>query len=87
MSTKFTYDDVVRVNLDAEAALRPGAKAWIVGVTAEAKRRGAHYDAFDPGNVYTIEFEDGASIDVHEDDIELLQLLPANGAGSDPSIS
>lgn len=81
MSTKFTYDDVVRVRVDTEAALRPGAKAWIVGVTAEARRRGAYYDAFKPGNVYTIEFEDGASIDVHEEDIELLQVLPANRAG------
>jgi len=72
MSTKFAYDDVVRVRLGVEAELRPGSKAWIVGVTAESKRRGAHYDAFKPGNVYTIEFEDGVSVDVHEEDVELL---------------
>lgn len=73
MNTKFNYDNVVRVCFDAPVALRPGSKAWIVGVTAESNRRGSHYDAFKPGDVYTIEFEDGTSIDVHEEDIELLE--------------
>lgn len=77
MTTKFTYDDVVRVCVNAPVGLRPGSKAWIVGVTEERNRHGSHYESFKPGNVYTIEFEDGASIDVHEEDIEFLE----GGAG------
>lgn len=71
MTTKFTYDDVVRIRADAALVLRPGSRAWVVGVTAADNRCGVYYDAFKPGNVYTIEYEDGSSIDLHEDDIEL----------------
>ncbi|HET6631367.1 MAG TPA: hypothetical protein VFG73_01495 [Rhodanobacteraceae bacterium] len=69
MGTRFDYDDSVRVRTGVPGA-PTGAKAWIVGVTASSDRHGSHYDSFKPGNVYTIEFEDGASIDVHESDLE-----------------
>jgi len=70
MDAKFNYNDIVMVSLTASERLRPGAKAWVVGVTAEDERRGAYYETFRPGNVYTIEFDDGASVDIHEDEID-----------------
>ena len=73
MNTKYDYDDIVLVRSDAPTALRPGSKAWVVGVTDKDMRRGSHYDAFPAGNVYTIEFEDGASVDVHEEDIDIFE--------------
>jgi hypothetical protein len=69
--TKFTYNDIVEVLDSAPAALRPGSRAWIVGVSEE--RRGTYFDQFPPGVVYTIEFEDGSSIDVHESSLALLE--------------
>ena len=68
--TKFNYDDIVYVRLDAQQKLRPGERAWVVGVTPENLRIGSHYDQFPAGNVYTIEYEDGESIDIHESDLE-----------------
>lgn len=70
MTAKFDYDDIVYVRTEAPAIFRPGSRAWIVGVTQDEERRGSHYDAFEIGNVYTIEFEDGSSVDVHEDNIQ-----------------
>lgn len=70
---KFDYNDIVRVCSDAQQDLRPGERAWIVGVTTEDKRIGSHYEQFAPGAVYTIEFEDGDSIDIHESNLELIK--------------
>lgn len=53
----------------AQESLRPGERAWVVGVTPENGRIGSHYDQFPPGNVYTIEYEDGESVDIHESDL------------------
>jgi hypothetical protein len=68
MNTKFNYDDIVQVRSTAAPDLRPGARAWIVGVFE--KRPGPFFDKFPEGVVYTIEFEDGASLEVHEADLE-----------------
>jgi len=67
--TKFTYDDIVKVSESAPAKLRPGQKAWIVGVFEE--RPGKYFNIFPEGVVYSIEFEDGTSIEVHESLLEL----------------
>jgi len=67
---KFNYDDIVRVRSDAQQKFRPGERAWIVGVIAQDKRIGSHYEQFPPGTIYTIEFEDGDSIDIQEEAIE-----------------
>ena len=64
MTVKFDYDDVVRVIADAPSQCRPGEKGWIVGVYEE--RTGAFLEKFPIGTVYTIEFEDGSSAEVHE---------------------
>lgn len=68
--TKFNYDNIVRVRSDALQKLRPGERAWIVGIATEDRRIGSHYDQFPPGNIYTIEYEDGESVDIHESDLE-----------------
>jgi hypothetical protein len=46
-------------------------QAWIVGVFEGEGRRGTYFERFPPGSVYSVEFEDGASAEVHEDDLEL----------------
>ncbi|NDI87665.1 hypothetical protein [Undibacterium crateris] len=64
---KFTYNDIVRVRPDSEGTSRPD-RAWIVGIFED--RPGSYFEKFPEGVVYTIEFEDGSSIEVHEDDLE-----------------
>jgi hypothetical protein len=71
MKPKFTYDNIVCARSGADISLRPGERAWVVAV--EEERRGAYYEKFPPGVVYTIEFNDGSSIEVHEDDLELVR--------------
>ena len=66
--TKFTYDDMVKVVAHAPEALRPGKQAWIVGVFDD--RPGSYFDKFSSGTVYSIEFEDGSSLEIHESDLE-----------------
>lgn len=68
MKPRFNYDDVVRVRLGASPDLRPGERAWVVGVFET--RPGKYFNKFPEGIVYTIEFEDGVSIEVHESDLE-----------------
>jgi hypothetical protein len=70
---KFTFGDVVRVKNDALSPLRQGAKAWVVMVVLPPNRNGSHFDQFPPGVVYSIEYEDGESVDVHEDFLEALE--------------
>ena len=67
---KFTYDDIVKVIESAPPELRPGARAWVVGVFDT--RPGKYFDIFPDGVVYSIEFEDGAAIEVHESNLELM---------------
>ena len=64
----FNYGDVVRVRLGASSDLRPGSKAWVVGVFET--RPGPYFDKFQEGVVFTIEYEDGSSLEIHESDLE-----------------
>jgi hypothetical protein len=61
---KFTWGDSVRILENAPGDLRPGSVAAVVGV--EEDRQGSYYEKFPEGVVYTVEFEDGSSVDVHE---------------------
>ncbi len=63
---KFTYNDIVRVKVTAPLQLRRD-RACIVGIFED--RPGPYFDKFPTGIVYTIEFEDGTSDEVHEDDL------------------
>lgn len=69
--SKFFYDDVVKVVDSASAELRPGCKAWVVGIFETQDRQGNYFNKFPEGVVYTIEFEDGSSTEVHESNLIL----------------
>jgi hypothetical protein len=70
----FTYDDIVRVRSDAPVAMRPGEKAWVVGITRHDERQGGHFGDFPAGTVYLVEFEGGEAFDIHESMIEPTKL-------------
>jgi hypothetical protein len=65
--TKFAYNDIVRARQDADPGLRRG-RAWVVGIFEH--RPGTYFNKFPDGVVYTIEFEDGTSEEVHEANLE-----------------
>lgn len=66
----FTYSDTVRVNTNAPAEMRPGVRAWVIGITAQQERRGSHFAQFPAGTVYLVEFEGGDALDIHESMLE-----------------
>ncbi len=66
----FTYNDTVKVVQKAPPQLRPGELASVVGMSSERDRSGEYLAQFPHGVVYTIEFEDGSSVEVHESFLE-----------------
>ena len=66
----FTYNDTVRVKQAAPAQWRPGELASVVGISLEAERSGEFLKTFPHGILYTIEFEDGSSVQLHADLVE-----------------
>lgn len=72
MSKKYNYDDIVILKHSINAKPRVGQKCWIVGVF-DKRPHGGYMDHFPDGTVYTVEFEDGCSIEAHEDDLEILE--------------
>lgn len=68
---KFTYNDIVKAKLTADKKARPGERAWVIAVLENR----SHFPLkqFAPGVVYSVEFEDGEAVDVHEDDLELVE--------------
>jgi hypothetical protein len=60
----FTWDDLVVVAEHAPPSQRPGAIASIVGISRQYERSGTYLEEFPTGNVYTVEFDDGSSVDV-----------------------
>jgi hypothetical protein len=64
---KFIYNDIVRAKPEAVPKMRSD-RAWVVGIFED--RPGPYFDKFPAGVVYTIEFEDGTSEEVHEDNLE-----------------
>lgn len=60
----FTWNDLVVVAEHAPTSQRPGAIASIVGISRQYERSGTYLEEFPTGNVYTVEFDDGASVDV-----------------------
>jgi hypothetical protein len=69
---KFTYGSAVLVSKDAPDHLRPGQPASVFGVFLLQDRKGSHFDQFAPGVVYSIEYENGDAVDIHEDFLESL---------------
>jgi hypothetical protein len=68
--TKFTYDDVLLIRKTSPILEHRGKKAWVVGITEDRERFPRRQ--FAPGVIYTVEFEGGEAIDIHEDDLELM---------------
>ncbi len=69
---KFTYNDIVRVR--ERASSRAGLRAWVIAVFADRQARpGATLQAFPEGPVYTVEFEDGSTAEMHEGWLEAEQ--------------
>jgi hypothetical protein len=67
---KFTFDETVRVKKDAPNPFRQGQKASVIMVFLPQDRCGSYFDQFAPGVIYSIEYEDGQSIDIHEELLE-----------------
>lgn len=65
---KFSYDDIVKIKVDARTAAKRHGRAWIIAVMEDRQRY--PLGRFPPGTVYSIEFEDGTAVDVHENDLE-----------------
>lgn len=64
----FTYDDFVLVRSDVPEAFRPGQHASVIAIFGpdDRIRKAPHFSQFPAGFVYTVEFEDGEAIDIHE---------------------
>jgi hypothetical protein len=64
--SKFTWGDTVKVVDNAPPTAKPGSIVSIVGVHDGASRSGEYFDRFPEGTVYSIEYDDGSSIEVPE---------------------
>lgn len=60
----FDWGDVVRVTSDAPLDYRPGSKAWIVGMRTAGEGAASQPVSSERHTLYTIEFEDGSSVEV-----------------------
>jgi hypothetical protein len=67
---KFTYDDIVKIKETSKSTTRTSERAWVVAVVEDR----IHFPLrrFPAGVVYSVEFEKGDAVDVHEDDLILL---------------
>ena len=74
MKTKFTYNDVVIIKANHTGHATDSTSAWIVGVF-EKRPAGDHFKKFPAGVVYSVEFEDGNTTEVHESDLEFSDLI------------
>jgi hypothetical protein len=62
------YDQIVKIKSTSKLAARRGSRGWIVAILEDRNRY--PLEEFPPGIVYSVEFDDGQAIDVHEDDLE-----------------
>jgi len=79
---KFDFNDTVRVKTTVKTWFeipgvgchrgpRPGENASVFSISED--RLVAPQEQFPPGVIYGIEFSDGDAIEVHEDDLELIE--------------
>jgi hypothetical protein len=61
---RFTYDDIIVLRDTARAIERRGGKAWIIAVLEDRVR--FPLSQFPPGVVYSVAFEGGDAIAVHQ---------------------
>jgi hypothetical protein len=67
--TTYTWNDSVTAKPGSDPRLRPGELASVVGIIEEKSRKGEFLEEFPHGTVYTIEFNDGSSVEAAEDDL------------------
>jgi hypothetical protein len=65
-SSTFTWNDTVETIEEAPTRLRPGSRAWVVGISAPHEWSGSFLAEHPTEFVYTIEFEDGSSVEAGE---------------------
>lgn len=65
-----TYNDIARVTRTAPETLRPGEKCWVIGVLTPEDRARLPLPNFPPGTVYSVEYEGGQAMDIHEQHLE-----------------
>jgi hypothetical protein len=65
---KFDYDDTVRIKDSCAAMVRRGEVASVIAILEDRKLW--PLSQFRSGVIYSVEFADGAAIDVHEDELE-----------------
>lgn len=69
-----TWGDTIRVNAEAAAAARPGALGEVVGIrVVETEAHAKQFEAPIGSRLYLIEFGDGASVEVPEAWIDVVQ--------------
>lgn len=66
--SRFGYDEVVKISSRAEENYRPGSKAWIISIIQD--RENYPMREFPAGTIYTVEYEDGLALDIHESNLE-----------------
>jgi hypothetical protein len=66
--TRFTYSDIVKLKDGSAAKPDQSGRAWVIAILTDRTRFPLPH--LPPGVVYSIEFEDGSAVDVHEDDLE-----------------
>jgi hypothetical protein len=71
---KFSYNDIVTARAGVSASPRRDT-AWAVGIFES--HLGLYFDKFPKGFVYTIEYEDGSSEQIHEDNLFATAQEPA----------
>ena len=80
MKSKFHYDDIVSISSISAAVDRRRQLAWVMGIFT-TRPFGPYFEKFQPGIVYSVEFEEGTSIEIHED--ELLAAITSNNLDGD----
>lgn len=65
---KSDYNDTVRIKDSCAAMVRRGEVPSVIAILEDRKRR--PLSQFGSGVIYSVEFADGAAIDVHEDELE-----------------
>ena len=68
---KFDFGDLVRIRSDTPSPLRRGHITSVIMVFLPQDRWGSYLSNFPPGVLYSVEYEDGEAVDVHEDFLEL----------------
>jgi hypothetical protein len=67
---KFTYDDIVIAARGARPEVRPGERAWVVGVIDDRATANLYYHLLPVEVLYMIQFEDGTQVRASESELD-----------------